>query len=58
MAKSFPDILALRGNNAPILMECDAFDLPVVGALPDGLFGTLNCNGPNPQDAPPDEHHH
>jgi len=56
MAKSFPDILALRGNT--ILMECDAFDLPVVGALPDGLFGTLNCNGPNPQDAPRDEHHH
>lgn len=58
MAKPFPDIPALHGNNGPILMECDAFDLPVVGALPDGLLGTLYRNGPNPQYAPRDEHHH
>ena len=26
----------LRGNFAPILMECEALDLPVAGELPEG----------------------
>lgn len=58
MSTPFPDIPTLRGNFAPILMECDALDLPVVGTLPDGLAGTLYRNGPNPQYAPPDPKYH
>jgi carotenoid cleavage dioxygenase-like enzyme len=58
MSKPFPDLPTLRGNFAPILMECDALDLPVVGTLPDGLAGTLYRNGPNPQYAPPDPKYH
>src|SRR5262245_40076511 len=58
MSKPFPDIPTLRGNFAPILMECEALDLPVAGTLPDGLAGTLYRNGPNPQYAPPDPKYH
>ncbi len=36
-------------NFAPVTVECDAADLPVRGALPAELNGTLFRNGPNPQ---------
>ncbi|MDF3072778.1 MAG: Lignostilbene-alpha,beta-dioxygenase-related enzyme [Alphaproteobacteria bacterium] len=42
----------LRGNYAPLLMESDAYDLPVTGEIPAALAGTLYRNGPNPQFAP------
>src|SRR4051812_10027939 len=46
------------GNFAPIATEHDHADLPVRGALPPGLAGTLFRNGPNPQFAPPDPARH
>jgi carotenoid cleavage dioxygenase-like enzyme len=58
MSQPFPPIPYLSGNFAPILMECEAADLPVQGALPPELAGTFYRNGPNPQYAPRDEHHH
>ena len=44
----------LLGNYAPLSFEADAPDLPLRGALPKGLAGTLYRNGPNPQFAPRD----
>ena len=58
MSQPFPAQPWFSGNYAPILMECDAADLPVVGALPGELRGTLYRNGPNPQYAPRDPYHH
>lgn len=53
MSAPFPtDDPFLRGNFAPLLMEADAYDLPIVGEMPRELSGTLYRNGPNPQFAP------
>jgi carotenoid cleavage dioxygenase-like enzyme len=48
----------LEGNYAPVGIECDASDLPVIGKIPAGLNGTLFRNGPNPQFAPIDPLRH
>jgi carotenoid cleavage dioxygenase len=58
MSLPFPALPYLSGNFAPILMECDAHDLPVTGELPRALHGTLYRNGPNPQFAPRDPYYH
>ena len=58
MSLPFPASPYLSGNFAPILMECDAHDLPVTGELPRALHGTLYRNGPNPQFAPRDPYYH
>ena len=58
MSQPFPPNPYLSGNFAPILMECDAPDLPILGALPKELRGTLYRNGPNPQYAPRDDRYH
>ncbi len=58
MSQPFPKTPFLSGNYAPILMECDAPDLPVTGELPKELRGTFYRNGPNPQFAPRDAFHH
>ncbi|TYC56099.1 carotenoid oxygenase family protein [Rhodobacterales bacterium] len=43
----------LTGNFAPIGSEIDADELEVVaGAIPEDLFGTYICNGPNPRYEP------
>ncbi|WP_421736635.1 carotenoid oxygenase family protein [Caulobacter sp.] len=47
----------LSGNFAPVRSE-DDFELPVEGALPAGLSGTLYRNGPNPQFDPRDANYH
>jgi carotenoid cleavage dioxygenase-like enzyme len=47
----------LRGNFAPIHVECDAPDLAVEGEFPRDLRGTLFRNGPNPQYPPRDRYH-
>lgn len=47
----------LTGYRAPIQMECDASHLPISGKIPEGLKGTLYCNGPNPQFAPGEDYH-
>jgi len=58
VANPFPDDPVFKGNYAPIVMECEATDLPVIGELPKELAGTLYRNGPNPQYAPRDRQHH
>jgi len=58
MSRPFPKTRPFTGNYAPILMECDAYDLPVDGELPAGLRGTLLRNGANPQFAPRDAGYH
>jgi carotenoid cleavage dioxygenase len=52
MSQPFPQHPRLSGNFAPIHMECDAPDLPVIGEIPKEISGTLYRNGPNPQFAP------
>src|SRR5580658_2542930 len=58
MSQPFPQHPYLSGNFAPILMESDAPDLPVIGEIPKELAGTLYRNGPNPQFAPRDSNYH
>jgi carotenoid cleavage dioxygenase-like enzyme len=58
MSLPFPQHPFLSGNFAPISIEGDAHDLPVVGAIPPELDGTLYRIGPNPQFAPRDRNHH
>ena len=48
----------LSGNFAPLSSEDDFADLPVRGALPRELRGTLYRNGPNPQFPPRDDNYH
>jgi len=58
MSQPFPPHFYLSGNFAPLSIECDAHDLPIVGELPRALHGTLYRNGPNPQFAPRDNDYH
>ena len=46
----------LQGNFAPVEVETTAFDLPVTGAIPPELSGTLMRDGPNPIDPGPNHH--
>jgi carotenoid cleavage dioxygenase len=57
MSRVFRDDPFLTGNYGPLLIEGDAFDLPVEGELPRELHGTLYRNGPNPQFAPRGRYH-
>lgn len=57
MARPMPKHPQLRGNFAPIGMECDAHDLIVHGEIPEALRGTYYRNGPDPQYAPRGDHH-
>ena len=57
MATPYPQDRFLSGNFAPLRVECDAPDLVIEGALPEGLAGTFYRNGPNPQFAPRDRYH-
>ncbi len=58
MSHPFPDDQPfLQGRHAPITFEASAHDLPVSGAIPEELAGTLYRNGPNPQYAPRDRYH-
>ena len=48
----------LEGNYAPVTDEVTAFDLPVIGTLPEQLEGRYLRNGPNPwQVDDPGTHH-
>lgn len=57
MTRPFPRQRFLRGNFAPLRLECDAPDLVVEGELPRTLNGTLLRNGPNPMYPPRDDYH-
>jgi len=58
MSEPFPRHRHLSGNFVPLLMECDAPDLPVRGAMPRELSGTLYRIGSNPQYPPRDDRYH
>jgi len=57
MAKPDPNHPQLKGNFAPIRMECDLPDAIIRGELPADLNVTYYRNGPDPQ-FPPRGHHH
>ena len=57
MATPYPDHPQLRGNYAPIRMECDVDDVIVRGELPADLDITYYRNGPDPQFPPLGNHH-
>lgn len=57
MTQPYPKQRFLRGNFAPLRMECDAPDLVVTGELPRELNGSLLRNGPNPLYPPRDDYH-
>src|SRR5215470_5129333 len=48
----------LEGNYAPVSEEITAFDLPVIGDLPEELNGRYLRNGPNPWQVDNPETHH
>ncbi|WP_354695203.1 carotenoid oxygenase family protein [Elongatibacter sediminis] len=47
----------LEGPHAPVDREIDAFDLEVIGDLPEDLEGLYLRNGPNPKFSPKGVHH-
>ena len=47
----------LRGVFAPVFVEGESGELPVLGEVPPELHGTLYRNGPNPQFAPRGHYH-
>ena len=57
MTTIYPDSDYLKGNYAPLRMECDASDLIVEGELPKDLHGAFFRTGPNPQYPPLGEYH-
>ena len=57
MTQAFPNQRFLRGNFAPLRVECDAPDLIIEGEMPRDLHGTLLRNGPNPLFPPRDQYH-
>ena len=52
MTELYPDHPNLRGNYAPLRMECDIEDLIIEGEVPKELFGSYYRNGPDPQFPP------
>ncbi len=57
MTQPYPNHPQLRGNFAPLRMECDLHDVVVRGEIPRDLDITYYRNGPDPQ-YPPIGHHH
>ena len=54
MTELYPDHPNLRGNYAPLRMECDIEDLIIEGEVPKELFGSyyscLLYTSPSPRD--------
>lgn len=57
MATPYPDHPQLRGNFAPLRMECDIENVVVHGEIPKDLDISYFRNGPDPQFAPRGKHH-
>lgn len=57
MAQPYPNHPQLRGNYAPLRMECDLHDVIIRGEIPAELNVTYYRNGPDPQFAPRGAHH-
>ena len=56
-AKTFPSAKStgkpyVTGNFAPLMNEVTAFDLEVIGRIPEALTGRFLRIGPNPVDEP------
>jgi carotenoid cleavage dioxygenase len=47
----------LSGKYAPVQREIEAQELPVIGEVPDDLFGVYVRNGPNPRFQAPGRYH-
>jgi carotenoid cleavage dioxygenase-like enzyme len=58
MTKLFPSDPFLKGNYAPIRMECDLHDLVIEGEVPPEMCGTFYRNGPDPQYPPREDGYH
>jgi carotenoid cleavage dioxygenase-like enzyme len=57
-ASSIPASAYLTDNFAPVEAETTAFDLPVIGRVPEELSGRLLRIGPNPISAPEPQSYH
>lgn len=57
MTKPYPSHPQLRGNFAPLRMECDIDDVIIRGEMPRDLNVTYYRNGPDPQFPPRGQHH-
>lgn len=57
MTQPYPSHPQLRGNFAPIRMECDLDDVIIRGEIPKDLCLTYYRNGPDPQFPPRGQHH-
>lgn len=57
MTTPYPDHPQLKGNFAPLRMECDLGDVIVRGEIPADLDISYYRNGPDPQFPPRGEHH-
>jgi carotenoid cleavage dioxygenase-like enzyme len=52
MTTPFPATPDFSGHNAPVRIECDLFDLEVIGTIPDEIHGTWFRSVPDPQFPP------
>jgi len=52
MTAPFPETPDFIGHNAPVRIECDLFDLEVIGTIPDDIHGTWFRSVPDPQFPP------
>ncbi len=57
MTQPYPDHPQLRGNYAPLRMECDLHDVIITGEMPADLNVSYYRNGPDPQFAPRGGYH-
>lgn len=57
MTTPYPDHPQLKGNFAPLRMECDIDDVIIRGEMPQDLNITYYRNGPDPQFPPRGKHH-
>jgi len=57
VTQPYPDHPQLRGNYAPLRMECDLQDVIITGDMPRDLDISYYRNGPDPQFPPRGAHH-
>lgn len=57
MTQPYPDHPQLRGNYAPLRMECDMQDVIITGEMPRDLNISYYRNGPDPQFTPRGPYH-
>lgn len=57
MTQPYPDHPQLRGNYAPLRMECELNDVIITGEMPADLDISYYRNGPDPQFTPRGDYH-